>query len=72
MYKAQRGKLREREAAEGRELILCAERGRRWGWGGYRKSTPPKSSWSESGKVETAAGTELKREKGERRGFNFH
>ena len=28
------------------------------------KAPPPKSSWRESGKVETAAGTELKREKG--------
>ena len=35
------------------------------GGGEYGKSTPPKSSWRESGKVETAAGTELKREKGE-------
>ena len=39
----------------------------------------PKSSWRESGKLETAAGTKLKREKGqrrkekgERRGFKFH
>ena len=29
-----------------------------------------KSSWRESGTSETAAGTKLKREKGERRGFN--
>ena len=36
------------------------------------KSPPTKSSWRESGKVETAAGTELKREIGERRGFKFH
>ena len=32
----------------------------------------PKSSWRESGKVETAAGPKLEREKGERRGFKFH
>ena len=38
----------------------------------YGKSTHPKSSWRESGKVETATGNELKREKGERRGFKFH
>ena len=31
------------------------------------KAPLPKSSWRESGKVETAAGTDLEREKGERR-----
>ena len=31
-----------------------------------------KSSWRESGKLETATVTGLKREKGERRGFRFH
>ena len=31
------------------------------------KAPLPKSSWRESGKLETAAGTKLKREKGERR-----
>ena len=31
--------------------------------GDYRKSTPPKSSWRESRKLEIAAGTKLKREK---------
>ena len=31
------------------------------------KAPLPKSSWRESGKLETATGTELKREKGERR-----
>ena len=36
------------------------------------KAPLPKSSWRESGKLETAAGTKLKREKGERRGFKFH
>ena len=37
---AQRGELGEREAVEGRELFLPAERGRRQGRE-YRKSTPP-------------------------------
>ena len=44
-------------------------------WGGGQntgKAPLPKSSWRESGKLETAAGTKLKREKGERRGFKFH
>ena len=36
------------------------------------KAPLPKSSWRESGKLETATGTKLKREKGERRGFKFH
>ena len=40
-----------------------------WGAGGENtgKAPLPKSSWRESRKLETAAGTELKREKGERR-----
>ena len=63
---AQRSELGEKEAAEGRELFLLMERGQRRGW--VRESTPHKSSWRESGKVEIAAGTELEREKGERRG----
>ena len=70
-YTVQRGELGEREAAEGRELLLQAERGRRWR-GNMGKAPLPKSSWRQSGKVETATGTELKREKGERRGFTFH
>ena len=44
-------------------------------WGGREntgKAPLPKSSWTESGKLETAAGTKLKREKGERRGFKLH
>ena len=36
------------------------------------KAPLPKSSWRESGKLEIAAGTKLKREKGERRRFKFH
>ena len=37
----------------------------------WEKAPWPKSSWRESGKVEIAAGTDLKRETGERRGFKF-
>ena len=36
-----------------------------WGRVNMGKSPLPKSSWRESGKLETATGTELKREKGE-------
>ena len=35
--------------------------------GRIQEKLPTKSSWRESGKLETAAGTKLKREKGERR-----
>ena len=65
---------REKPAA-GREPLLQVGRGRRLGVGGGKttgKAPLPKSSWRESGKLETAAGTKLKREKGERRGFKFH
>ena len=68
----QRGELGEREATEVRELLLHAERGQKQGRENTGKAPPTKSSWRESGKVETAAGTELTREKGERRGFKFH
>ena len=68
----QRSELGKREAAETRELLLQVERGQRQGRGEYRKSTPPQSSWRESRKLETSAGTKLKRERGERRGFKFH
>ena len=37
----------------------------------WEKQAPPQSSWRESGRVETGSGTELKREKGERR-FKIH
>ena len=61
---------------EGRELFLLVERGqRRGGWVGgevQEKHPPKKNTWRESRKVETATETELKRDKGERRGFNFH
>ena len=44
-----------------------------WGWGEHTGKAPlPKSSWRESGKLETATGTELKKEKRERKGFEFH
>ena len=63
----------EREAAEGRKVLLLAERGWRWGDSmGKHAPTTPESSWRESGKVETATGTELTMEKGEKRGFKFH
>ena len=45
---------------------MQAETGQRLGWGENTGKAPlPKSSWRESGKLETAAGTNLKREKGE-------
>ena len=67
-----RSELGELEGA-GREVLLQAERGRRLAWGENVGKVPlPKSSWRESGKLETAAGTKLKRKKGERRGFKFH
>ena len=48
---------------------MWAERGWRLRWGENTGKAPlPKSSWRESGKLETATGTELRRkEKGERR-----
>ena len=57
-----------------REPLLWAERGQRLGeWGANSGKAPlPKSSWRESGKLETAAKTKLKREKGERKGLKFH
>ena len=61
-----RGELGELEA-------MGRERGQRWGGGRYTGKAPlPKSSWRESGKLETAAGTKLNREKVERRGFKIH
>ena len=67
----QRGEFGEKEALEGREVFLKAERGcrQRENMG---KAPLPKSSWRETGKLETATGTKLKREKGERRGFTFN
>ena len=50
---------------EGR--CFCEQReDRDWGAGENTGKAPlPKSNWRESGKLETAAGTKLKREKGE-------
>ena len=63
----QRGELGEQKGA-GREVFLRAERGQRLGAGENTGKAPlPKSNWRESGKLETATGTKLKREKGERR-----
>ena len=66
----QRDELGEREAVAGREPLLRVERGQRWG-GGREENTGkaplPKSIWRESGKLEAATGTKLKRDKGERR-----
>ena len=72
-YTTRRAELGEQEAPKGRERLLRAERGWRLGRGGeYGKAPLPKNSWRESRKLETAAGTKLKREKGQRRGFKFH
>ena len=51
-------------AFAGRERMETGEEGE------YGKASLPKNSWRESGKLETAAGTKLKREKGERNMFN--
>ena len=67
-----RGKLGEREAAEGREPLLRAEGRWRWGWGRIQEKDPSPKAPGENGKFETAAGSKLKREKGEIRGFRFH
>ena len=67
---AQRGELGEREGM-GREVLLQVERGRTE-WGEYGKSTPPQKQLERKWKLETAAGTKLKRETGERRGVKFH
>ena len=57
---------------ECREVLLCAERTETGLGESMGKAPLPKSNWRESGKLETATGTELKREKGEKRGFKFH
>ena len=66
-----RGELGEREAAEGREPLLHVER-METGGENTGKAPLPKSRGRESGQLETATGTEVKREKGEGRGFKFH
>ena len=40
--------------------------------GAYGKSSPPQKQLERKWKIRNSAGTELKREKGERRGFKFH
>ena len=70
---ARRGELGEREAGS-RQGAAFAD-GERMETGAAEntgKAPLPKSSWRESGKLETATGTKLKREKGEKRGFKFH
>ena len=61
-----RGELGEKEAVEGREPLLRAERRQRWGEN-TGKAPISKSSWRKSGKLEITSGTELKKEKGEMR-----
>ena len=59
---------REKPAA-GTKLLLQGERAQRLGAGegkNTEKAPLPKSSWKESAKLETATGTKLKREKGQR------
>ena len=55
---------------------FCRWREDRDGGENMEKTPLPKSNWRESGKLEKAAGTELKgrkeKEKGEMRGFKFH
>ena len=63
--------LGSEKAREGRCFCEQREDGD-WVGESTGKAPLPKSSWRESGKLETATGTKLKREKGERRGFKFH
>ena len=73
----QRGELGEREAVEGRELYLLAERGQRWGKSTGKSAPHPKKKaagekvekWNQSQGWNKKKG---RREKGERRGFKFH
>ena len=53
-------------------MCFCVQREDRDGGENMAKATLPESSWRESGKLEIATGTKLKREKGERRGLKFH
>ena len=69
----QRAEHGEREPAKGREPLLWAERGWRLRGGRIRENHPsPKAAGEKGEKLETATGSKLKREKGERRGFKFH
>ena len=64
---------REKPWGAGSRFCVRREEGDGGRVGGNMGKAPlPKSSWRESGKLETAAVTKLKREKGERRGFKFH
>ena len=47
---AWRGELGERKAMEGREVLLCVERGWRQ-WRKYRKSTPPQKQLERNWKI---------------------
>ena len=75
---ARRAERGGREAGSGQEVAFAGGERTEIGGGGrpggenMGKALLSKSSWRESGKLETAAGTKLKREKGERRGFKFH
>ena len=63
---ARRGELGEREASGGQGAAFAGGERTETGVGENMGKAPlPKSSWRESGKLETATGTELKREKGE-------
>ena len=70
MWRGQVKQGKEKPQMTGSYFFMQREDGD--GVGGVQEKHPPKSSWEESGKVETATGTELKREKGERRGFKVH
>ena len=59
--------LGSKKEQEGRCLCEQREEGDWRGAENMGKAPLPKSSGRESGKLETAAGTKLKREKGERR-----
>ena len=61
---AWKGELQEQEAT-GRECFCRQKEDGDGGGGNMGKAPLPKSSWRESGKLETAAGTKLIREKGE-------
>ena len=63
----QHGEVNLGDRSHGGQGATCAGRERtETGWGENMGKAPlPKSSWRESGKLETATGTELKREKGE-------
>ena len=68
---------RHREVNWGRERLqrvgrcFCGERTEKWGEGTGKAPATPEKQPERKGRVETAMETELKREKGERRGFKF-